>query len=101
MLVIIDEYSRFPFVYACNDMKTSTVIKKLTDLFCVLGFPSYVHSDQGSNFMSYELQSWLQNMGIPTSRTTRYNPRGNGRVERYNGIIWKTVLLALRSKNLP
>ena len=101
MLVIVDEYSRFPFVYACKDMKTSTVIKKLTDLLCVSGFPSYIHSDQGSNFMSYEFKSWLHSKGIPTSRTTRYNPRGNGQVERYNGIIWKTVLLALRSKQLP
>ena len=101
MLVIVDEYSRFPFVYACNDMKASTVINKLTDLFSVFGFPGYVHSDQGSNFMSYEFKSWLHSMGIPTSRTTRFNPRGNGQVERYNGIIWKTVLSALRSKNLP
>ena len=96
MFVIVDEYSRFPFVYACKDMKTSTVIKKLAGLFCVLGFPSYIHSDQGSNFMSYEFQSWLHCKGISTSRTTRYNPRGNGQVERYNDIIWKTVLLALR-----
>ena len=43
MLVIFDEYSRFPFVHACKDMKTSTVIKKLTDLFCVFGFSCYIH----------------------------------------------------------
>ena len=101
MFVIVDECSRFPFVYACKDMKTSTVIKKLTDLFCVFGFSSYTHSDQGFNFMSFEFKSWLHSKGIPTSRTTRYNSRRNGQVERYNGIIWKTVLLALRSKQLP
>ena len=39
-------------------------------------------------------------MGVPTSRTTRYNPRGNGQIERYNGIIWKTIVLALRVKRL-
>ena len=39
-------------------------------------------------------------MGVPTGRTTRYNPRGNGQVERYNGIIWKTIVLALRVKKL-
>ena len=100
MLVIIDEYSRFPFVYACENLKASTIIEKLNDLFCMFGLPSNVHTDQGTNFMSYEFKSWLHSLGDPTSRTTRYNPRGNGQVERYNGIIWKTIVLALRAQKL-
>jgi len=101
LLVIVDEFTRFPFAYACNNMKASTVIQKLSDLFSIFGFPSYVHSDQGSNFMSYELKSWLHSMGIPTSRTSRFNPQGNGQVERLNRTLWQTVLLALRTKKLP
>ena len=100
MLVIIDEYLRLPFVYACKNLKASTIIEKLTDLFCMFGLPSYVHTDQGTNFMFYKFKSWLHSLGVPTSRTTRYNPRGNGQVERYNGIIWKTIVLALRVKRL-
>lgn len=49
--------------------------------------------------MSYELRSFLTSNGVATSRTTPYNPRGNGQVERYNGIIWKTIMLALKSSN--
>ena len=98
MLVIIDEYLRFPFIYACKNLKASTIIEKLTDLFCMFGLPSYVHTDQGSNFMSYEFKSWLHSSGVPTSRIIRCSPRGNGQVERYNGIIWKTIVLDLRVK---
>ena len=58
------------------------------------------HTDQGTNFMSYEFKSWLNSLGVPTSRTTRYNLRGNGQVERYNGINWKTIVLALRVSRL-
>ncbi|GFW26607.1 putative retrovirus-related pol polyprotein from transposon opus, partial [Trichonephila clavipes] len=36
---------------------------------------------------------------IATSHTTPYNPAGNGQVERYNGIIGKTIQLALRSNS--
>ena len=46
LLVIVDEFTRFPFAYACSDMKASTVTQKLTDLFCLFGFANYVHSDQ-------------------------------------------------------
>ena len=51
--------------------------------------------------MSYELKSWLHNLGIPTSRSSRYNPQGNGQVERLNRTLWQTVLLALRTKKFP
>jgi hypothetical protein len=50
--------------------------------------------------MSSELTEFLLSHGIATSRATTYNPEGNGQVERYNGIIWKTVNLALKTKNL-
>ena len=100
MLVIIDEYSRFPFVYACKNLKASTLIEKPTDLFCMFGLPNYAHTDQGTNFMSYEFKSWLHSLGVPTSRTTRYNPRGNGQVKLYNSIIWITIVLALLVKRL-
>ena len=57
MLLIIDEYLHFPFIYACKNLKASTIIEKLTDLFYMFGLPSYVHTDQGINFMSYEFKS--------------------------------------------
>ncbi|XP_042903296.1 uncharacterized protein [Parasteatoda tepidariorum] len=63
--------------------------------------PAYIHSDRGTSFMSHELKSYLTAQGIATSRTTAYNPAGNGQVERYNGIIWKTIELALKSEGLP
>jgi len=42
LLVAVDEYSRFPFVFLCKNMKSSTVIAYLSSLFCVFGFPSCV-----------------------------------------------------------
>ncbi|KRZ06751.1 hypothetical protein T11_988 [Trichinella zimbabwensis] len=42
----------------------------------------------------------LHSLGVVTSRTTAHNSQGNGQAERYNGIIWKAVTLALRSHHL-
>ena len=44
-LKVIDEYSRFPFVFPCPYMNTSTVIKCLSLLFTLFGMPAFVHSD--------------------------------------------------------
>ena len=100
ILTVIDEYSRFPFAFACPNTNADTVIKCLCQLFSIFGFPNYVHSDRGSSFMSQELKSFLTEKGIAQSRTTPYNPEGNSQCERYNGIIWKAVQLSLRSRNL-
>ena len=62
--------------------------------------PSYVHSDRGSSLISEELKQFFNERGIATSRTSRYNPQGNGQCERYNGIVWKAVTLALKTRSL-
>ena len=63
--------------------------------------PSYIHSDRGTSFLSQELNEYLSQRGIATTKSTPYHPIGNGQVERYNGIIWKTARLSLKSNNLP
>lgn len=100
LLTVVDEYSRFPFAFPCADVTAATVKKHLTNLFSIFGNPSFVHTDRGTAFMSEELKGFLHSRGIATSRTTAFNPQGNGQVERYNGIIWQTVGLALRTRNL-
>ncbi|XP_047527311.1 uncharacterized protein LOC125064368 [Vanessa atalanta] len=100
MLTIIDEYSRFPFAYPCKDMTATTVIKCLKDLFFMFGTPLYVHSDRGATFMSEQLKQFLYSLGIACSRTTPYNPQGNGQVERLNGTLWRNIQLYLRSKDM-
>ena len=100
LLTIIDEYSRFPFAFPCPDMNSTTVIKCFNQLFSIFGMPGYVHSDRGRSLISTELKDYLNSKGVATSRTSAYNPKCNGQVERYNGIIWKTINLALKSNNL-
>ena len=101
LLNIVDEYSRFVFAFPCSDMTAATVIKSLTVLFTIFGMPNFIHSDKGSSLLSSELRTFLHSNGIATSNTTPYHPTGNGQCERYNGVIWTSVLLALKTKGLP
>ncbi|KAJ8887173.1 hypothetical protein PR048_013388 [Dryococelus australis] len=100
MLVLIDEHSHFPFAFPCPDMRASTVINKLKELFSLFGAPAYIHTDRNSMFMTQEIKSFLSAIGVATSRTTPYNPQGNGQGERYMGIVWRTIELTFRSQQL-
>lgn len=96
LLIIIDEYSRFPF--ACWDMLTTTVLTYLSKLFCIFGMPSYIYSDEEPSFMSEELRRFFQQKGLATSRSTTYNPWGNGQMERLNRTLLRMMNLALKSR---
>lgn len=100
LLVIVDEFSRFPFCYPCPNMHAQTVIKCLNDLFVLCGVPSCVHADNASYFRSRELKSFLTSRGIATSHSSVYHPTGNSQVERYVGVIWRSIRLALESRGL-
>ena len=100
-LTVVDEYSRFPFVFPCSDLTSGTVIKCLRSLFSITGCPESIHHDRGRQFLSKEVQDFLSDHGVSQSRTTPYNPRGNGQCERFNQSIWKGILLRLRDLNLP
>ena len=100
ILVIIDEYSRFPFAYPCRDMTATTVINCLTDLFSVFGLPEYVHSDRGKSFLSQDLTKFLATKGIASSKSTPYHPTGNAQCERLNQTLWKSIKLLLSTRGL-
>ena len=101
MLTVIEEYPRFLFAFSCSNNNAETVIKCLTQLFSLFGLCSCIHSDRGSAFMSKKFIAFLRSKGIAYSRTSVYNPRGNGQCEKYNDVIWSGVKLALKLRIWP
>ena len=101
MLTVVDEYSRFSFAFSCSNINAKTLIKCLMQLFSLFGLCSCIHSDRGSAFMSKEFIEFLRGKGIACSRTSVYNPHGNGQCEKYNDIIWSGVKLVLKLRNWP
>jgi len=100
-LVVVDEFSRFPFVFPCRDVSPKTVIACLYQLFSICGLPGFVHSNRGSAFMLRDVKTFLHSRGVATSRTTPYHSTGNSQCERYNQTIWKSVRLCSKGKGVP
>ena len=84
-------------------MTSSTIIQCLTQLFSIFGMCSYMHSDRRMSFQSQELKSWLHSLFMVFRQVVLLvtTQEGNGQCERYNGVTWKTILAALKSRKLP
>ena len=72
-LTIIDEYSRFPFLFPCTDTSTQTVISHLKYLFNLFGFPAIIHCDNAECFVSKEITQFLHDRGIAITHSSEYN----------------------------
>ncbi|CAC5414189.1 unnamed protein product [Mytilus coruscus] len=71
-----------------------------TTVICSFWYACLYSLGPWSIFHECRTQTFLQSHGVATSRTTQYSPQSNGQCERYNGIIWKAVTLALESLGL-
>ena len=100
LLIVVDEYSRFPFAFPCKDMTTSTVTQCLDQIFTLCGTAGFIHSDNGPCFVSQEFKTYLMRRGISSSKSSIYHPVGNGQAERTVQTVWKTIQLAIKKANL-
>ena len=85
ILVLTDHFSRWQDAIALPDATAPTVATILDErVFCYLGLPEQIHTDQGTQFESQLMTELCQLWNVDKSRTTPYHPRVNGIVERGN-----------------
>ena len=82
----------FPVVYAMavptrNQTAKVTADALYNNFVAHYGFPRRLHSDQGANFESTVIKELCAMAGVTKSRTTPYNPSGNGITERMNRTL--------------
>ncbi|KAI5718631.1 hypothetical protein M8J77_024284 [Diaphorina citri] len=82
-LVLIDEYTRYPFVEIIPNIRTPTVVKILKKIFSMFGIPNVLKSDNGPPFNGEEFTEYLTMIGCKHRRITPYWPQANGCVERF------------------
>uniref|UniRef100_A0A3B3DG19 Integrase catalytic domain-containing protein n=1 Tax=Oryzias melastigma TaxID=30732 RepID=A0A3B3DG19_ORYME len=80
--------TKFVNAYALPNQTAHAVARCLfEDYVLVHGVPEVLHSDQGRQFEAEVVQLLCKWMGIKKTRTTAYNPKSDGMVERHNRTL--------------
>jgi transposase InsO family protein len=86
ILNIIDEYSRECLAsVVARRICSKEVILVLADLFLKRGFPKYIRSDNGPEFIARKLQHWLHDLEVQPLFIQPASPWENGYCESFNG----------------
>ena len=97
VLVIGDYWTKWMECYPIPNQQAETVASKIVDEFvCRFGVPTELHSDQGRNFESQVFKEMCKLLNISKTRTTPYNPKSDGLIERYNRTIVNAVALMIQ-----
>ena len=84
MLLVVDEYSRWPEVYALDNTHAKQIVISLKDYFARFGVPELIRCDEGSSFTSAEFKTFIIHQGAALKYSPLYCARSNGLVERFN-----------------
>ena len=96
ILVVGDYHTKWVEAYALPDARAETVARKLVEEFISrFGVPNEIHSDQGSNFKSHLFAEVCVLLGVTKTRTTPYNPKSDGMIERFNRTLINMVAILL------
>ena len=94
LLILVDYYSRFPFVEILKSTTSATIISKLFKIFSVHGSPETLTSDNREQFISI-MESFLNINGITHTRALPLWPLANGQIQRINHVIKKATQAAI------
>ena len=94
LLLVVNDYSRFPFVEPVSSTSASAVIPKLDQLFSTFGAPRVVKSQNGPPFNEEEFAKFAYVLGFKHQKVTPLWPRASGEVERFVKTLKKCIKAA-------
>ena len=91
VLVIIDDYSRFPEIEVVHSSSAEAVIPKHDRIFAAYGVPQVVKSDNGPLFNGGEFAQFAKYLGFKHRKVSRLCFEANGEVERFMKTFGKVL----------
>lgn len=95
LLVLVDVFSGFVLLRPLKDKSEHTVARALWELWCIIGVPRVLQSDNGPEFVNRILNALRRVVGFDHRLIAPYNPRADGKVERNVGTVTKAIVKLL------
>ena len=95
LLVLIDDYSRFPLVEIVRSTSSKVAIPYLDKIFSEYGIPEVVRTDNSPAFSSHKFNEFSKHMGFTHRKVTPYWPRANEEAERFMHTVKKVIKAAV------
>ena len=90
---MVDEYTRECLtIDVARRYRSEQVLDRLADLFVERGAPTYLRSDNGSEFTATAVREWLEGVGVKTLFIEPGSPWENGYIESFNGKLRDELL---------
>lgn len=87
LLVIVDGFSKFVWIYPTKTTNTKEVLDKLVKMQAIFGNPRRIITDRGTAFTFSSFKDFCTDENIEHVVITTGVPRGNGQVERILGLL--------------
>ena len=98
LLVVIDDFSRFPEVETLYSTSYEATKPKLDAIFSRQGYPEVLKSDNGPPFQGQEFADWAKEKGFTHRKITPLWPQANGEAERFMRSLGKAIKSAVVEK---
>ena len=95
LMIVIDDYSRYPIAETLTTISAKAVIPKLDNIFAMFGTPEIVKTDNGPPFNGSEFAKFAEYIGFKHKKVTPLWPQANGEAERFMKTIEKSLRAAV------
>ena len=82
LLVIVDDYSRYPVVEMVTSTSATAVVPVVDKVFAMFGTPKVLKTDNGPPFNSAKFKEFANYLGFTHRKVTPYWPKANGEAEK-------------------
>ena len=100
-LVVVDYYSKYPFVFKLSSTERYSIVEKLKNLFSEQGIPAILRTGNGPQFVSHKFQRFAEEFGFQHTTSSPYHPHGNGFIESQVKIVKQALSKALKNGQDP
>ena len=97
ILCAVDQATRWAEIVCLKSISSKNTCNALLKIFCKIGFPKVIVSDNGSNFVSALTKEFYNQLGVELRTSCPYHPEANAVVERFIQSLKKLIYQVVSS----